>query len=108
MTVQILAIVVPVVCLIIFGLLSYSISQTMGRVHDRIGAVDMKIRDHIETCGDVDKKVLDAGMKDMRLEVYRLRDFVHWLGNCIMIIAAKFDVKLPQRPRLPEHAGVKD
>lgn len=46
--------------------------------------------------------VLEERTRESRREIRRLRDAVHWQGNCLTVIAAKLDVDLPDRQ--PMHA----
>jgi mevalonate kinase len=100
--VQVIAIIVPVLSLIIFGLIAYSVHQLVERVNDRISAIDHKVQEHIDECNAIDKNVLALKIDYTRKELSRLREYVSWLGTCIMIIASKLGVikELPPQPRL--------
>lgn len=103
--IQILAIVVPLLATFIFALVGYAVKQTLGRFTDKLVYVESKINSHIDGCSEIDKNVLDAGIKNVQVEIGHLRDVVHWLGNCVMHIAGKFNVRLPDRPLLVDAAG---
>ena len=55
---------------------------------------------HLEECRE---RAVVVGRMDERLHsveynVTGLRTSMHWVGNCIVIVGAKLDVKLPDRP----------
>ena len=95
---QVLAIVVPVLCTIIFGLLAYAHAQTLARINDKIDRTAKELEAHKDECGEIDKKVINEKLMNISSEVTHAQNVIHWLGNCIHKVAGSLDVELPERP----------
>lgn len=110
LTIQILAIVVPIVMLLIMGLLSWALTQTIGRLNDnltasisrvtdRVKSTQAELTEHKDECDKIDKAVLANDIATLKSEVSASRRFAHWVGDCLGLIGGKLDVRLPERPQ---------
>ena len=81
LTVQILAIGIPIFMTIIMGLLTYAVQQTIGRVNDKLTAVHAELTKHQVSCEKVDKAGLQKDISRLEDEVGKLRNLMHWISN---------------------------
>ena len=78
------------------GLAGYLMREKLRELTDRRRAFEA----HIKFCGE---KEVVAALLEQRLVVVETaiqsgRKTIHWLGDCMMVIAAKLDIELPERP----------
>lgn len=89
---------VPIVATIIMGLVGFAVHQMLNRVVDKIIGVQTELSEHKKECDKINKEVLDSRLVSVEQEVRGLRKFSHWIGNSIMVIAAKMGIDIPDRP----------
>lgn len=97
--IQVLAIVVPIVMSIVFGLIVFAFKQTFGRVLDKVNDLTVDLKEHEDLCRVVDKKVLQNDVDTMKKEIDGFRKFSHWANDSLFIIADKMvpGITLPRR-----------
>lgn len=96
MSLDVISVVVPILCTIIFGLIAYANSQAMGRITDKLMNVDAKITTHLEDCHTPSIDVLDTRLKTTEEEVKRYRSFAHWVRNVLSIVMIKLNVDVKE------------
>lgn len=93
------AVVIPIFMTIIFSLIAFGLTQTIGRVNDKVHAVSTALTEHKDECSKVDKAVLAEKVETHEREIAAFRKFAHWVGDCVGRIAGKLNVELPNRPQ---------
>ena len=98
MAIQIIAIVVPILMAFVFTLVGYSIKQTVGRVNDKVERAQSDIDYHVLECNKIDKAVLSERITVCQNEITDTKELAHWIGDNVMRIAGKLDVRIADRP----------
>lgn len=87
--IQILAIIVPVFCTTIVGLITFGVRQIIRNLSLQIDKVAQDISDHRIKCDQISKEVLAKQIETLEVEIEKSRRFAHWIGDTIIIIASK-------------------
>jgi predicted PurR-regulated permease PerM len=99
LTLQVIAVVVPLFMTVIFMLLAYAVKETIARVHDKVNSVQTELSEHKDKCDKIDKSVLLTRLDAAEKEISALRKLAHWVVESIGRIAGKLNVILPDRPQ---------
>lgn len=99
--------VLSIACVVAVALIGFSVTQAIGRLVDRINAINVRVGDlALRVDGDIDEvygdlqdhktrchvdtnAVLTKQVQTNEKEIASLRRYTHWIGNCLQVLFQK-------------------